>query len=230
MNHELWHSVLIPFFACAGFVTLNEMGDKTQLLAMAFAARIRVYKVMLGVLIATLLNHILAVAVGTLLARVPGWQGWVQLGASILFILFGLWALAGDTDDGNRTKRSRFGDVATVATAFFIAEMGDKTQLATIALSAKYPSIPLTVLAGTTLGMLIADGFGILVGCVLNRRLPDRAVRFFTAAAFIGFGLWSLWESLYGQFSFSAPCAAAIVGISLALSVAAGTAICKKAS
>lgn len=229
MNHELLHSVLIPFLACAGFVTLNEMGDKTQLLAMAFAARIRFFKVMLGVLIATLLNHGLAVAVGTLLARVPGWQGWVQLGASALFIIFGLWALVADTSENGRAKRSRFGDVATVATGFFIAEMGDKTQLATIALSAKYPNIPLTVLAGTTLGMLIADGFGIVVGCMLNRRLPDRAVKYITAGAFIIFGLISLWQSLYGQFAFSALLTGGVVGLTLLASVCLGAVICKKA-
>ncbi|MDR3551760.1 MAG: TMEM165/GDT1 family protein [Clostridia bacterium] len=213
---------LWPFLASAGFVTLNEMGDKTQLLAMAMATRIKFLKVMAGVLIATLLNHGLAVAAGSLLASVPGWRGWVQLVASVLFVLFGLWALVGDDDSGTASKKSRFGDVATVAVAFFIAEMGDKTQLATIALAAKYPSMPLVVLAGTTVGMLIADGIGILIGVILNRRLPQKALRLFAAGAFIVFGLAGLWESLRGEFGLPPAAVLLIVAGAAIFSAAAG--------
>ena len=88
--------LLTPFLASVAFVTLNEMGDKTQLLAIALAARIKFWKVMIGVLIATLINHGLAVAVGSLLASVPGWQGWVKFVAALLFIVFGIWALKSD--------------------------------------------------------------------------------------------------------------------------------------
>lgn len=204
------------------------MGDKTQLLAMAFATRIKFLKVMLGVLIATILNHGLAVTVGTLLASVPGWQGWVQFIAAVLFIVFGLWALVSDKEDDSRTKKSRFGDVATVAFGFFIAEMGDKTQLATIALSAKYPKVPLAVLAGTTTGMLIADGLGIVVGNMLNRKISGKIMKVITSAAFILFGLISLWESLHDHFKLSSSSSYAIVGAVLVFSVVAGGLIYKK--
>ena len=227
MDSSLFQTYLWPFIACAGFVTLNEMGDKTQLLAMAFATRMKFLKVMLGVLIATVLNHALAVTVGTLLARVPGWQGWIQLIAASLFIIFGLWALVPDKADDASAGKSRFGDVATVAAGFFIAEMGDKTQLATIALSAKYPQIPVLVLAGTTTGMLIADGLGIFVGNILNRKLPDHAMKFITSAAFILFGLISLWQSL-GMFRLSPSVRTATVCAILLLSLVSGGLICKK--
>lgn len=219
---------LLPFLASAGFVTLNEMGDKTQLLAMAFATRIRFFKVMAGVLIATLLNHGLAVAVGALLANVPGWSGWVKLFASALFLFFGLWALVSDKEDDGAAKKSGKSEIATVAIGFFFAEMGDKTQLATIALAAQYPAFPYMVLAGTTVGMLIADSIGILVGVVLNRRLPANALKIFAAAAFIFFGLWQLWESLRTVFAMDAVAASAIVAVLGVLCAAAGAAIYRR--
>ena len=183
---------LIAFAVSVGAVVLAEMGDKTQLLAMAFATRYKAGKVLLGVFIATVLNHALAVAVGSLLTRVPGLDAWIQGVAALSFVFFGLWTLRGDKLDGDETrKRGRFGAVATVGIAFFIAELGDKTQLATIALAAKYSATPMEavfVLAGTTTGMLIADGIGIVVSVVLCRRIPERTVKLVSAAAFIVFG------------------------------------------
>lgn len=216
---------LLPFLASAGMVTLNEMGDKTQLLAMAMATRIKFWKVMLGVLIATLLNHGIAVLAGALLASVPGWQGWVQLTASVLFIVFGLWALISDQGDDGPAKRSRLGDVATVATAFFIAEMGDKTQLATIALAATYRGKALLVLAGTTTGMLIADGIGIFIGVILNRHLPGGVLKLFAAATFVFFGLVNLYETLSGNFHLGAGTVLPVVAAATAVSVGTGALI-----
>lgn len=230
-NMGNWGTIpfLLPFLASAGFVTLNEMGDKTQLLAMAFATRIRFWKVMAGVLIATLLNHGLAVAVGSLLASAPGWTRWVQLFAAVLFLVFGLWALVADKEDDHAAKKKKNrSEVATVAFGFFIAEMGDKTQLATIALAAQYPAWPLVVLAGTTTGMLIADGIGILVGVVLNRKLPAGFMHVFAAVAFIGFGLWQLFESLYESFGVSAGTTAAVVAALGVVCAALGFAIYKR--
>ena len=219
---------LTPFLASAGFVTLNEMGDKTQLLAMAMATRIRFWKVMLGVLIATLLNHGLAVLAGSLLASVPGWENWVKFAAALLFIVFGLWALKADKADDDVSAKSRHGEVATVAIAFFIAEMGDKTQLATITLAANYASTPLLVLAGTTTGMLIADGIGILVGVLLHRRLPDKLLKIFAAAAFILFGLAGLWEACTETFRLSVGSAAEIVAATAVVSAYLGYIIYKR--
>ena len=216
MSSQDFIILLTPFLASAAFVTLNEMGDKTQLLAMAMACRIKFWKVMIGVLIATLINHGLAVAVGSLLASMPGWQGWVKFAAALLFIVFGLWALKSDQfcdSDTGRKKKKSYGDIATVAIAFFIAEMGDKTQLATITLAANYSNTPYLVLAGTTVGMLIADGIGIFVGVMLHKRLPDRALKFFASAAFIIFGLAGLWEALRDLFKLSATKSSLIIAV-----------------
>lgn len=229
MDFQEVMTVLAPFFASLAFVTLNEMGDKTQLLAMAFATRIRFWKVMLGVLVATLLNHGLAVTAGTLLASVPGWEGWVELAASGLFIVFGLWALKSDKLDDNKKAQKRYrGDIATVAVAFFIAEMGDKTQLATITLAASYPDTPLLVLAGTTAGMLIADGIGIVVGVLLHRSVPERLLKLIASGAFILFGLIGLWQAFgrtLGLGSYPATAAVVLIGV---LSLSIGRIIYKK--
>jgi len=216
MNNDIIQTILLPFLTCVGFVTLNEMGDKTQLLAMAFATRIRFIKVMIGVLIATIINHSLAVAVGSLLANVPSWQGIVKLFAAVLFIIFGLWALVSDKLDGNIKKKSKYGDIATVAFSFFIAEMGDKTQLATIALAASYPAYPLVVLAGTTTGMLIADSIGIVAGVLLHKKLPEHLLKLLAAFAFILFGIAGLWEVMNDYYKLSLfTCVSAIVIISI---------------
>lgn len=223
MMSALVSSPLMPFIASAAFVTLNEMGDKTQLLAMTFATRIKFWKVMAGVLIATLLNHGLAVTVGALLASVPGWQGWVKLIAALLFIVFGLWALKSDkADDGDGAGKKSMGDIATVAVAFFLAEMGDKTQLATITLSAQYSDTPLLVLAGTTTGMMIADGVGIVAGVLLNRKLPAEALRVFASVVFVLFGVVGLWQSLTSTVGLSTGNATAIAFAAAAIAGSAG--------
>jgi putative Ca2+/H+ antiporter (TMEM165/GDT1 family) len=147
------------------FVVLAEMGDKTQLLGMAFATRYRASVVLVGVLVATLLNHLLAVALGDFLTNfIP--LTTIQLVAAFSFVFFGLWTLRGDSLDGE-DKKVYFSPFWTVVIAFFIAEMGDKTQLAAIALAAKYHAL-LWVWLGTTLGMIISNIIGITVGVVLG--------------------------------------------------------------
>jgi len=168
-------------------ITLAEMGDKTQLLAMAFSARYSPSKVLAGVLIATLLNHAAAVAAGRFISSfIP--MEIVYLLASLSFIVFGLWTIKGDPLNGETAGRPRYGRVITVAAAFFLAEMGDKTQLATVSLAARYPGA-LAVLCGTTLGMITADAAGIGIGVVMRRRLPQEAVKWISAAVFVIFGL-----------------------------------------
>jgi Ca2+/H+ antiporter, TMEM165/GDT1 family len=175
------------------FVVLAEMGDKTQLLAMAFATRYRWQTVMWGVFAATLVNHLLAVLLGSYLTSIVPLH-YIQIGASASFILFGLWTLRGDTLD-NEDKRFNFSPFWTVAVAFFFAEMGDKTQLATIALATKYSSI-IQIWMGTTCGMLIADAIGIIFGIVLGKKIPERAIKWFAALIFIFFGVTGLYGSL----------------------------------
>ena len=174
------------FIASLLFVTLAEMGDKTQLLAMAFATRFPAQTVLSAVFVATLLNHALAVAAGRLLTNVIPLDV-ISLTAALSFILFGLWTIRGDTLEGEDRQRSSFGPFLTVAIAFFLAELGDKTQLATISLAVKY-SDPIAVLLGTTTGMVVADGVGIVLGIVLGKRLPDTLIRLVSAGVFIVFG------------------------------------------
>jgi putative Ca2+/H+ antiporter (TMEM165/GDT1 family) len=181
------------FIASFLFVVLAEMGDKTQLLAMAFACRYPARTVLAGVLVATLVNHLLAVLAGSWLTTfIP--LDTIQIAASASFILFGLWTLRGDRLEGE-DKKYRFSPFWTVAVAFFFAEMGDKTQLATVALAAKYHEI-FPIWMGTTAAMVVADAFGIIVGVVLGKKIPERFVKWFAATIFILFGIAGLYDSL----------------------------------
>lgn len=171
-------------------VALAEMGDKTQLIALSLASRYRrPWTVMLGILIATTLNHALASSFGVLLSSwVPrSALAWI-LGLS--FIGFGVWTLFPDTAEAPG-ERPRWGPLMATTVIFFFAEMGDKTQLATAALGARFGA-PVTVTAGTTLGMLAADGLVVFPGAHLAARLPMRVVRRVAAALFFVFGLAAL--------------------------------------
>jgi putative Ca2+/H+ antiporter (TMEM165/GDT1 family) len=186
---------LLAIIFSVSAVTLAEMGDKTQLLAMAFATKYKASKVLLGVFLATILNHALAVALGTFVTRYENLNIFIQVVAAISFIGFGLWTIRGDKLEGEENRISKFGPVATVAIAFFLAEMGDKTQLTTIALATKFPDQPLQVLLGTTTGMLIADSIGIIIGVVLCKNIPDRTIKLVSAAIFIVFGFISTYQA-----------------------------------
>lgn len=188
---------MTAFLASLGLVVLAEMGDKTQLLAMAFATRFRWQTVMWGVFAATAVNHFLAVLAGNYLTQFFPIE-YVKIAASASFILFGLWTLRGDKLHGE-DKRFNYSPFWTVAVAFFLAEMGDKTQLATVALAAEYNAI-FPVWLGTNVGMLVADAIGIIVGIVLCKKIPERAIKWFAALIFIAFGIIGLYESLPPRF------------------------------
>jgi putative Ca2+/H+ antiporter (TMEM165/GDT1 family) len=175
-------------------VALSEMGDKTQLLAFSLAAKYRrPWVVLAGILAATVLNHALASTAGTwIAAQVPPRVMAAILGAT--FIAFGLWTLRPDTLDGEG-RPDRFGPFLTTTVLFFLAEMGDKTQLATVALAARYQAIAL-VTFGTTLGMLASDGLAVFLGERLAQRVELRFVRWVAAGAFFVFGAVSLWGAL----------------------------------
>lgn len=182
------------FLTALALVTIAEMGDKTQLLAIAFATRFKAREVMTGVFIATIFNHALAVLLGTFLTtKIP--ISYIQVAASISFIGFGLWTLRGDKLEGEDKRKTRFGPIGTVGIAFFIAELGDKTQLATIAMAAKYQT-PVFVLMGTTIGMLIADGLGIWLGVLMGKKIPEKVVKAVSAGIFILFGLFGLYSNV----------------------------------
>lgn len=189
---------MTAFLASLFFVVLAEMGDKTQLLAMAFATRYKASQVLWAVFLATAVNHALAVVAGEALTKVVPLDI-INLIAAASFILFGLWTLRGDTLKGGVKKESKFGPVATVAIAFFFAEMGDKTQLATVSLAIKYRNM-FGVLMGTTLAMVIADAIGIMVGVVMRRRIPETVVKWISAVAFISFGLMGVYKIISVRF------------------------------
>lgn len=184
---------MTAFLASLIFVVLAEMGDKTQLLAMAFACKFRWQTVMWGVFVATVVNHLMAAAAGSYLAAVVP-MVYIKIAAAVSFMIFGLWTIRGDTLEGE-DKRYNFSPFWTVTIAFFMAEMGDKTQLATIALAVEYNTI-VNVWIGTTLGMVISNGFGIVVGNVMGKHIPERAIKWVSALIFITFGGYGLYENL----------------------------------
>jgi putative Ca2+/H+ antiporter (TMEM165/GDT1 family) len=181
------------FLTSLSIVFLAEMGDKTQLLAMAFASRFRWQTVMVGVFIATAANHLFAVYVGSYLTTIIPLQ-YLKIAAAASFIVFGLWAIRGDKIE-DEDKRFNFSPLWTVIIAFFLAEMGDKTQLATVALAAEFNTI-VPVWFGTTAGMMIADGVGIIAGIVLHKKIPEKQIKWFAALVFIVFGLWGMYDSI----------------------------------
>jgi putative Ca2+/H+ antiporter (TMEM165/GDT1 family) len=185
---------MTAFIASFIFVVLAEMGDKTQLLAMAFATRYSAYKVLLAVFFATIINHALAVATGRFLTTVIP-MDIISFVAAFSFIIFGLWTIRGDKLEGEDKKESRFGPIVTVGIAFFLAEMGDKTQLATISLAVKYQDM-INVLMGTTLGMIVADAIGIIVGIVMRKHIPEKIIKWVSAGIFILFGLVGIYKIL----------------------------------
>jgi putative Ca2+/H+ antiporter (TMEM165/GDT1 family) len=181
--------MLEAFLLSTGVVALAEIGDKTQLLAMVLAARYRKpLPIILGILAATLLNHALAGLVGSWLASVagPAAMRWI-LGIS--FIAMGIWVLIPDrVDESMQANKPRVGIFAATLVAFFLVEIGDKTQIATVALAARYQWLAAVVL-GTTLGMMIANVPAVLLGEVAARKLPMRLVHGIAAAIFVVLGV-----------------------------------------
>jgi putative Ca2+/H+ antiporter (TMEM165/GDT1 family) len=184
---------MTAFIASLIFVVLAEMGDKTQLLGMAFATRFRWQTVMWGIFVATAANHLLAAAAGSYLTMIVP-LGIIKVAAAVSFILFGLWTIRGDHLSGE-DQRYQFSPFWTVTVAFFMAEMGDKTQLATISLAVEYNAV-INVWMGTTLGMMISNAFGIIVGIVMGKKIPERMIKWGSAMIFIGFGAVGLYENL----------------------------------
>jgi putative Ca2+/H+ antiporter (TMEM165/GDT1 family) len=175
-------------------VALAEMGDKTQLIALSLASRYgHPRSVMAGILIATLFNHALASSAGVWVAGLVSAVtiGWL-LGLG--FIAFGVWTLVPDRVEDSK-RRSGWGPLLTTTVVFFLAEMGDKTQLATVALGARFHSA-VAVTAGTTLGMLAADGLAVFAGAKLTSIVPMHRVRWVAAALFFAFGAAAIASAL----------------------------------
>lgn len=191
-------TVLEALLSSFALVAIAEIGDKTQLLSFVLATRFRgrYGSIIAGIFAATLVNHLLAALVGDTVARAlsPETLRWV-LGLS--FIGFAAWALVPDTLDDSKQNVSRRGAFLTTLVLFFFAEMGDKTQLATVALGAKYTSLVL-VTVGTTLGMMAANVPAVLVGERLAKRFALARMRFVAAALFALFGILILLKVEFG--------------------------------
>lgn len=226
---DFMSSTLLAYLISAGAVTLAEMGDKTQLLAMAFATKYKASKVLIGVFIATIFNHALAVALGNFVSRIQSLEAWIQGIAALSFIFFGLWTIRGDKLEGEENRKSRFGDIATVTIAFFIAELGDKTQLATIALATKFPADPVGILMGTTTGMLIADAIGICIGIVMCKRIPEKTVKLVSAAAFMLFGFIGCFQVAREKLLLSTGLTSVLTALLIAVTTAIALPLIKKA-
>lgn len=174
-----------------GLVALAELGDKTQLLAFVLAAKFRKpVPIVLGILLATLANHALAGGLGVWLAELlsPEVLRWV-LGVS--FLAMAVWVLVPDGLDEDNPRLAGLGVLGTTVVVFFLAEIGDKTQVATVALAARYSAL-VTVVAGTTLGMMIANVPAVYLGERCNRFVPMRIVRGIAALVFGVFGVAAL--------------------------------------
>lgn len=176
------------FLISTGIVALAEIGDKTQLLAFILAAKFRKpVPIIIGILVATIANHAFAGAVGTWITAAvsPEALRWV-LGLSFIGMAF--WTMIPDKLDEEDTKLARYGVFTTTLIAFFLAEMGDKTQIATVALAAQYNAF-LSVVAGTTFGMMIANVPAVMLGDKIANRMPLRLVHGIAAAIFAVLGI-----------------------------------------
>ena len=179
------------FLVSTGIVALAEIGDKTQLLAFILAAKFRKpLPIVLGILVATIANHGLAGALGSWITSLMGPETlrWV-LGVS--FIAMAVWTLIPDKFEEEDARLTRFGVFGTTVIAFFLAEMGDKTQVATVALAAQYHAF-FSVVAGTTFGMMIANVPAVFLGDRIAKRMPVRLVHALAAAIFAILGIATL--------------------------------------
>jgi putative Ca2+/H+ antiporter (TMEM165/GDT1 family) len=211
--------MLYAFAVAIVLITLAELGDKTQILALCLAARYRWWQVLIGILAATLFIHFFSTVVGQAVGSLLP-QLWLGIVTGALFVGFGVWTLRGDRgDDDDGSRVGRFGPIATVAIAFFLAELGDKTQIMTMTIAADPAAVLRTfgaagpaitgtlariglsaegltstqsfwgVWMGSTVGMMIADGVAIVAGSVLGKRLPGRLITRVSGGVFIVFGV-----------------------------------------
>jgi Ca2+/H+ antiporter, TMEM165/GDT1 family len=187
---------MYAFLLSTGVIFLAELGDKSQLMAMAFATRFTIRQVLIGITAATAVVHLASVALGAAVgSALP--TDLIALFAGLAFLGFAAWTLRGDAlDDDEQAKASRTTRhaVLAVAVAFFLAELGDKTMLATVTLASREGWFGTWL--GSTVGMVAADALAILMGALLGRHLPERVIRFGAAAAFAVFGVLLIGQGL----------------------------------
>ena len=179
-----------------GLVFLAELGDKSMLLALAFATRYRPWPVLGGIAIAAFTMLGLSTLIGAALGAALPEQA-LAIGGGLLFVGFGIWTLRPESDDEDDVAEVKGSSVLLGVTgAFLIAEFGDKTMLATATLASTQPALPTWL--GASLGMTVASGIAIVVGAVLGARIPERATRIAAGVAFLAFGAWLLVEGVVG--------------------------------
>jgi len=172
-------------------IFVAELGDKSQLMAMTFATRYRIRDVLIGITVATAIVHLASVAIGFWLGQAfVDYQGWISIAAGVAFLGFAIWTLRGDElteEEAGKARHATGRAIVAVGGAFFLAELGDKTMLATITLAVREDWFGVWI--GSTVGMVAADALAILVGALLGRSLPERAIRYGAAAAFAVFAV-----------------------------------------
>lgn len=212
--------MLAALFLSFTVIFIAELGDKSQLMAMTFALRYRWWVVLAGISVATTAVHLISVAVGHYLgAALP--THLLNLLAGVAFVLFGLWTLRGDRlseDEATRAERTNAPAFFAVTSAFLLAELGDKTMLATITLAADNDWVGVWI--GSTIGMVAADALAILVGAVAGRHLPERVIQLVAAALFLLFGAYMLLDGV-----FTALSEPALVGLAIVAVLALGAAL-----
>jgi putative Ca2+/H+ antiporter (TMEM165/GDT1 family) len=188
--------VITAFLVSFGVIFIAELGDKSQLMAMTYAIRYRWWVVLLGITIATTLVHAVSVLFGHFLGlSIPA--DLLSIVGGLAMLIFGLWTLRGDSLDGDEsTKADRVNKsvLFAVISSFFLAELGDKTMLATITLSADHNWAGVWI--GSTIGMVAADALAIAVGSLLGRKLPEKAIAYGAAALFFVFAAWLTTDGL----------------------------------
>ena len=190
--------MLNAFLVSFGVIFVAELGDKSQLMALAFATRYRVVPVLIGITLATAIVHLASVAIGAAMgAALPTRP--INAIAAIAFVGFGLWTLRGDElteEDTKRAERSNGRVIWAVGSVFFLAELGDKTMLATVTLATREGIFGTWL--GSTLGMVVADALAIVVGRMLGARLPEKAIRIGASVAFFVFAVLLGYEAISG--------------------------------
>jgi putative Ca2+/H+ antiporter (TMEM165/GDT1 family) len=189
--------VLAALLLSFAVIFVAEMGDKTQLVAMMFALRYRWWVVLGAITAATTAVHVLSVAIGHFLgAALPAHL--LGIIAGVMFVFFGFWTLRGDTlsdEEASRAQKATAPAFFVVMSAFVLAELGDKTMLATITLAADHDWVGVWI--GSTIGMVAADGLAIIVGAVAGKHLPERLIQISAAALFLLFGAYLLLENFF---------------------------------
>lgn len=184
---------MTAFWTAFIYVFLAEIGDKTQLMTLAFTAKYKGGLVLSAVSVATALINLVSVGLGEGLGKLLP-MFWINLFAGTAFIIFGIWELRPEDDDAEKVKVSRFGPFMTVALAFFFAELGDKTMLAAVAIASKYHAF-FEVWAGSTLGLIGSNALAILAGHHLNERISAQWMKIAIAVVYIVSGGFALYEA-----------------------------------